>query len=42
MKINLIYLGLQATASLILVFFFIPAGCGLSKAGQMKHSQVLM
>lgn len=42
MKINLIHLGLQATASLILVFFFIPAGCGFSKAGHMKHSSVLM
>lgn len=42
MKINLIRLGLQVTASLFLVFFFIPAGCGLNTAAHMKHSPVLM
>lgn len=42
MKINLIHLGLQVTASLILMFFFIPAGCGLNTAGHMRHSPVLM
>lgn len=42
MRINLIHLGLQIIVSLALLFFFIPAGCGLNKAGHMTHSPVLM
>ncbi|WP_319575962.1 hypothetical protein [uncultured Desulfobacter sp.] len=42
MKINLIYSSLQVTASLLLVFLLIPAGCGLNTAGHMRHSPVLM
>ena len=38
MKINLIYSSLQVTASLLLVFLLIPAGCGLNTAGHMRHS----
>jgi len=42
MKINLIHSGLQVIAGLILVLFFIPAGCGLNTAGHMRHSPVLI
>jgi len=42
MKINLVHLGLQIIASLVLVFFLIPMGCGFNTAGYMKHSSELM
>jgi hypothetical protein len=42
MKINLIHLGLQVTAFLLLLFFFIPAGCGFRTTGHMAHSPALM
>ncbi|NDY73648.1 hypothetical protein DO021_18230 [Desulfobacter hydrogenophilus] len=42
MKNDRIHLILQVTACLFLVFFFIPAGCGLNTAGHMKHSPVVM
>ncbi|WP_020587465.1 hypothetical protein [Desulfobacter curvatus] len=42
MKINFTNLGLQVTAFLVFVFFFIPAGCGFDKAGHMRHSPDLM
>jgi hypothetical protein len=42
MKINLMHLSLQLAASMVIVFFFIPAGCGCLSAGQMRHSPALM
>ena len=42
MKINLIHLGLQVTAFLLLLFFFIPAGCGFRTTGHLAHSPELM
>lgn len=42
MKTNLTHLGLQIAASLFIVFFLIPAGCGIHSAGHMKHSPELM
>ncbi|MCG8553055.1 MAG: hypothetical protein MI799_21820 [Desulfobacterales bacterium] len=42
MKTNLTHVGLKITASLVILFFLIAAGCGIHSAGHMKHSPELM
>jgi hypothetical protein len=42
MTINFKILGRWITASLVSLFFLIPAGCGVHTAGHMKHRPELM